>query len=92
MKAKNENTKHYTHLDKSERASIKQGIKSHLSLRQIAESLNRSTSVISYEVKNNRVLDKSPTKEVRRTHDISCDKLKSWPWVCTGCKLFVHDS
>lgn len=61
--SKNENTKHYTHLDKSERVSIEQGIKSHLSLRQIAETLNRSTSVISYEVKNNRVLDKSPTKE-----------------------------
>lgn len=31
-------------------------------------------------------MDKSPTKKVHRTQDISCDKLKSWPWVCTGCK------
>lgn len=86
MNARNENPRHYSHLDRSERTSIEQGIKSHLSLRKIAESLNRSASVIGYEVKNNRVLDKSPTKEFRRTQDISCDKLKSWPWVCTGCK------
>ena len=77
MKARNGNTRHYTHLDKSERTFIEQGIKSHLSLRKIAESLNRSASVISYEVEKNRVMDKSPTKEVHRTQDISCDKLKS---------------
>lgn len=55
MGARNENPWHNSHLDRSERASIEQGIQGSLSLRKIAESLNRSVSVISYEVKNNRV-------------------------------------
>lgn len=86
MQGINDNTRRYTHLDKSERISIEKGIKSRLSLRKIADSLGRSASVISYEVKNNRVFDKEPTREVRRAQDITCDKLQSWPWVCTGCK------
>lgn len=87
MKKKSSKLKRYSHLDKSERICIEKGLRNRLSLRKIAQSLNRSASAISYEVKNNRVFDKDPTRSViHNAQDITCEKLKSWPWVCTGCK------
>ena len=61
MKKKSSKLKRYSHLDKSERICIEKGLRDRLSLRKIAQSLNRSASAISYEVKNNRVFDKDPT-------------------------------
>lgn len=89
---KNSNDRRYSHLDKSERICIEKGLRNRLSLRQIAQSLNRSASAISYEVKNNRVFDKDPTRSViHNAQDITCEKLNSWPWVCTGCKYLIFD-
>lgn len=82
----------YKRLTLGERNTIENFLYQNKSARSIAESLNRSASTITKEVKRNRIIIKGkykgmPAKEKLIDYSIDkiCPKLQKWPFVCNGC-------
>lgn len=82
----------YKHLTLGERNTIEKFLNNNKNAKSIAESIQRSTSTISNEVKRNRIILRGkykgePAKEklVDYSIDKICSKLQKWPFVCNGC-------
>ena len=69
---------HYKRLSLGERNSIENLLKANKSARFIADTLARSVSTISYEVKNNRLISKGKFKGIparEKLSNYSIDKI-----------------
>lgn len=83
---------YYKRLSLGERTTIENFLDKNKSARNIAVSLNRNVSTITYEVKQNRYITKGkykgiPAKNKLKKYNIDkiCPKLQRWPFVCNGC-------
>lgn len=76
--------KKYKHLSLSERIKIEEGLNLGLSVRKIAENINRAPSTIVYEISNRKIF-KEPNYFNGRGNVQNCEKLTRASSVCNGC-------
>lgn len=78
--------KTWKHINEEQRKVICSGIAHNKKVYQIADMIELDPRSVSREVKRNRTPIDYPYATTS-----NCDKLKRWPYVCTGCKLRYKD-
>lgn len=85
-------TKRYDRLTKADRRAIEAGLRERKGCREIAESIGRSPSTVSEEVRRNRTWMARERRGMAagEVPEGTCAHLERWPWACNGCSSYMR--